>query len=164
MAEILLITPQEMTDTTILGGNVDLDKYRFCIFDTQLRVIEKLLGSELYEKIVADFEADNLSGLYLELFSDYVKPILKFSAVANYLEIASYMVDNGGIFKHSPEAKEIPSVSEITGLTQKYNSLADMFIIRMNKWLCNNHIIEYKHYQDKVNADRNLRTKIGWKL
>jgi hypothetical protein len=162
--ETLLITPAEITDTTILGGNIDLDKYRFCIFDTQLRVIEPLLGTELYEKVLTDYENNDLSGLYLELYSDYLKPILKFSSVANYLEIASYMVDNGGIFKYAPESKEIPSISEITGLTQKYNSLADMFIIRFDKWICNNTITEYNRYQDKVNAKSNLRTKIGWKL
>lgn len=164
MAETLLIQPSEITDTTILGGNVDLDKYTFCIFDTQIRVLEPLLGSELYERIVTDFENEDLSGLYLELYTDYVKPILKFSSVSNYLEIASYMVDNGGIFKHSPEAKEIPTTAEITGLTQKYNGLADMFIIRLEKWFCKNSIPEYKCYQEKVNANKNLRTNIGWKL
>ena len=58
MAEFLFIQPTEITSTTIMGGNVDIDKYLFCIADTQISVIEPLLGTELYDKILADAEAD----------------------------------------------------------------------------------------------------------
>lgn len=163
MAEILLLNPNEITDATILGGNVDFDKYRFCIFDTQIKVIEPLLGTELYEYLKTNNGV--LSGLYLELYSNYVKPILKFSSLATYLEFAPYMVDNGGIFKHQAEAKEIVSTQEVTGLAQKYNGLADMYIIRFNKWICNNQINEYHFSTDQnVNPNKNLRTIIGWKI
>lgn len=164
MAEILLITPTEITETTILGGNVDTDKYTFCILDAQLRVIEPMLGTELYEKIKTDLENNTLAGLYLELYNDYIKPITKFSTIANYLDIASYMVDNGGVFKHAPESKEIVSVSEVSSLVQKYNGMADMFIIRFQKWICKNYLIEYKSCQDKVNADKDIKTTFGWKF
>jgi len=164
MAEILFITPTEMTNTTILGGNVDFDKYTFCVLDTQLRVIEPLLGTELYEKIKTDLDANALAGLYLELYNDYLKPITKFSSVANYLDIASYMVDNGGIFKHAPENKEIVGISEVSSLVQKYNGMSDMFIGRFQKWICKNPLVEYKTHQDKVNADKNIKTTFGWKF
>jgi hypothetical protein len=39
MAELLFITPQEITETTIVGGNVDFDKYVPCILETQLKTI-----------------------------------------------------------------------------------------------------------------------------
>lgn len=162
MAETLLITAEEISDTTILGGNIDVDKYRFCIFDAQISVLEPLLGSELYDYIITN--RNNLSGVYLTLFQEYIKPILKFSVVASYLEIAPYMVDNGGVFKHSPDNKEIVNLNENTTLIQKYKGLADMFIIRFEKFICENNIPEYKTAQDEVNAQRNLRTTIGWKL
>jgi len=163
MAEILLIAPPDITDKSILGGNVDVDKYRFCILDTQVRVLEPLLGSTLYQYILTN--KDTLTGLYLELFNDFIKPILRFGTIANYLSIASYMVDNGGIYKHTADNKEIVSVNEVTGLVQKYNSLADMYIIRFHKWICENHIPEYASSSDNiVNPDKNLRTKLGWKL
>lgn len=163
MAEILLINPNEITETTILGGNVDFDKYRFCIFDTQIKTIEPLLGSELYEYIKTN--KDTLSGLYLELYNGYVKPILKFSSLATYIDIAPYMVDNGGVFKHQAESKEIVSTQEVNGLSQKYNGLADMYIIRFNKWICDNHIDEYHYSTDQnVNPNKNLRTTTGWHI
>jgi hypothetical protein len=36
MAELLLITPQEIAQTTVMGGNVDIDKYTFAIANVQL--------------------------------------------------------------------------------------------------------------------------------
>lgn len=163
MAEILLINPNEITETTILGGNVDFDKYRFCVFDTQIKVIEPLLGSSLYEYIKTNL--NTLNGVYLELYNSYIKPILKFSSLASYIEIAQYLVDNGGIYKHQAESKEIASTQEVNGLAQKYNGLADMYIIRFEKWICENNIDEYRSSTEQnVNPVKNLRTINGWKL
>jgi hypothetical protein len=164
MAEFLFQTPQEITATTIMGGNVDPDKYLFNIANVQLTIIEPLLGTLLYDKIYTEAEADTLSGDYLTLYNDYVKPIVKNSAVADYLTIASYMVANGGIFKHTGENIEVVDKQEAQFLAQKYNGLAQMFIQRFNKWICKNPLPEYKCYQDEVNANRNVKVTAGWKL
>lgn len=163
MAEVLLINPNEITETTILGGNIDFDKYRFCIFDTQIKTIEPLLGSELYEYLKTN--RLTLGGLYLELYNDYVKPILKFSSTATYLEISNYLVDNGGVFIHKAESKEKPTDIQMSGLIQKYRGLTDMYIIRFNKWICQNVINEY-HYstEQNVNPIKDLRTITGWHI
>src|SRR6478735_11670448 len=112
MAELLFITPEEIAATTIMGGNVDIDKYLFCIANVQLTVIEPLLGTELYNKIVDDIENDTLSGLYLKLFDDFVKPITKNESVGQYIEIASYILDNGGLYKHTADNAEIVDKQE----------------------------------------------------
>ena len=103
----LLIRPSEITEMTPLGGNIDVDKIKPVIFDVQITVIEPLLGTNLYNKIITDFENDDLSGDYLELYDNYLKPILRHQIFAEYVEIASYSVDNGGIFKHQPENSQI---------------------------------------------------------
>ena len=164
MAEFLFITPEEIQSTTIMGGNVDADKFLFCIANVQLTIIEPLLGSELYNKILIDAENDTLTGLYLELYNIYIKPITKNSAVAEYLTIASYMVQNGGIFKHTGENIEVVDKQEIQYLAQKYNGIAQMFVQRFNKWICNNHLLEYKFHQDEVNANKGIKLTAGWKL
>jgi hypothetical protein len=164
MAEFLFITPQEMASTTILGGNVDIDKYLFCIANVQLTIIEPLLGTELYDKILTDAENDELTGLYETMYNDYVKPITKNKAIAEYIEIGQYMVDNGGIYKHTGENIEVVSKDEVMFLSNKYNAYAQMLILRFNKWICNNTIPEFKTYQDDVNANRNIKVTAGWKL
>lgn len=164
MAEFIFITPQEMAQTTLLGGNVDIDKYIFCIANVQLTVIEPLLGTELYEKIKTDAENDDLTGLYLELYDKFVKPITKNEATAQYIEIASYMLTNGGLFKHTGENIEVVDKQEAQFLAQKYSAMAQMYVQRFNKWICKNTITEYKTYQDEVNAIKDVKLTAGWKL
>lgn len=164
MAELLFVTPQEMTSSTILSGNTDTDKYLFCILNTQLTTIEPLLGSELYNKIISDIEAETLTGFYLELYTDFIKPITKNEALAQYIEIASYMVDNAGIYKRSGENVEVVDKDEVQYLSGKYKSLAQMYVTRFEKWICKNPLVEYKTIQDEVNALKNINLNVGWKL
>jgi len=77
MAEFLFVTPEEMASTTVLGGNVDVDKYIPCVASVQLTIIEPLLGTLLYDKISTDAENDDLAGLYLTLYDDFVVTISK---------------------------------------------------------------------------------------
>ena len=163
MAELLFITPDELAKTTILGGNVDRDKYTFSILNVQVTVIERLLGTELYDKIVSDVENATLTGLYETLYNDYVKPITKYEACAEYIEVASFMLNNGGLFKHTADNSETVSKDDTYNLSQKYHGLAQMYVERFNKWICNNNIPEYKTYQDEVNAGK-IQNTSGWYL
>lgn len=158
MAELLFITPQEMTSSTILSGNTDTDKYLFCVLQAQITTIEPLLGSELYEKIIDDIEGVGLTGLYLELYTDFIKPITKNEALAQYIEIASYVVDNGGIYKRAGENVEVVDKNEVQYLAGKYKSLAQMYVGRFEKWICKNPLAEYK------DALKNINLNVGWKL
>lgn len=166
MAEILFISPTDLTDGTIISGNTDIDNYLYCILDTQVRVLEPILGSLLYDKIKTDLDSNSLAGLYLELYSEYVKPITKFESCATYLEVASYMVTNGGVLKHSPEGKEVVSKDEVYSLSQKYHGTSDMYIIRLKKWFCKHgsELTEYISDQDEVKPNKNVRTIAGWRF
>jgi hypothetical protein len=164
MAEFLFVTPQEIASTTIMGGNVDVDKYIFCIANTQATVIEPLLGSLLYEKILEDAENDDLSGDYLILYNKYIKPITKYQSVAQYVEIGSIIVSNGGIFKHVAENSEIVTREELLSLSQQYRAFAQMYVQRFNRWICKNPIDEYKNNQEDVLPNKDLKLTAGWKL
>jgi len=157
--EILLIRPSEITEFTPLGGNVDIDKYKPCIYDVQITVIEPLLGTELYEKIKTDFNDDALAGLYLTLYNNYLKPILRHQVFAEYSEIASYMVDNGGIFKHQPTDSVVVEKSEVQYLAQTQRTKAQLYIERARKWLCENPLDEYNRCDTT-----NVKVTSGWHL
>ena len=162
MAELLFITPQEITETTIVGGNVDFDKYVPCILETQLKTIEELLGSELYNKIVNDLEGTGLSGDYLILFNDYIKPITKNESVATYILISPYSLGNGGLFKRTFNGVETIDYKEVQNLSQRYSSISQMYINRFHKWIEANHLEEYKTQQEEVNASKNINLNNGW--
>lgn len=163
MAKVLFITPQEITQTTIMNGNVDVDKYKMCIEEVQLRFIEPLLGSELYDKIIADILGDGLTGLYLEMFNDYIKPITKYEAISDYVAISPYTLANNGLFKNSPDNVEVVSVKEVEALSDRYGSISQTFVNRFAKWIRLNkaNIPEYKLNQDGVDAEE-INVNNGW--
>lgn len=154
----LLITPQEITEQTIISGNVDYAKYLYVIENSQLLFLEPILGEDLYNKIVTDFENDDLTGDYLILYNDYIKPIIKYASVGNYINVANYQIGNSGIFKFTGESKETVSDSECKVLAQNYFSMAESFKNKMIKFLCDNPIPEYKN-----NAE-NKTLRGGWYL
>lgn len=166
MAELLFISPQEMTNTTILGGNVDFDKYRLNILNAQKTVVEVLLGTELYDKIVTLVTAGTIGDvgneLYNTIYTEYVKPITKNEALSEYVTVSGFMISNGGAFKHAPEGTEIMDKDEKALVSQIYSGLADTYVIRFNKWICLNSIPEYKTYQDEVNASKSINNTGGW--
>lgn len=158
--EILLIKPSEIAEFTPLGGNVDTDKYLPCVYDVQIMVIEPLLGVDLYEKIKADFEADELAGNYLILYTNYLKPILRHQCFAEYVEIASYVVANGGVFKHQPANSQVVEKSEVQYLAQTHRTKTQVYIERAEKWLCTANLPEYNSYCNK----NSVKVSSGWHL
>jgi len=162
MAIKLFETPQEIANTTILGGNIDVDKYAFVINSVMITTLEPLLGSELYDKILTDWTADTLAGDYLTMFTEFIKPITKNESAAEYIEMSSYTLGNGGLFKHSPDNAEVVDKDEAQFLSGKYHNIAQMYIQRFNKWICKNPITEYKTSQDEVNASKSLTVRSGW--
>ena len=83
-----LITAQEVKSNTSMGGNVDSDLFNHIINDVQVMILENVLGTKLYDKIVTDFNeggTNNLAGDYLTMFNDYIKPVLWHSVFAEYL-------------------------------------------------------------------------------
>lgn len=163
MQELLFITPDELAKTTILGGNVDRDKYTFSILNVQKTVIERLLGTELYDKIINDIENQTLIGLYEELYNNYVKPITKYESCAEYVEVSSFILDNGGLYKHTANNAETATQDETYRISQKYHALAQVYVQRFEKWICRNHLPEYKCHQDEVNASK-IKNTSGWYL
>jgi hypothetical protein len=133
------------------------------ILFVQLTVIEPLIGTLLFEKIVKDFEDDTLDGNYKILFDKFITPILKYEAVAEYIEVGNYLVENGGTYTHVADNRQVTTKDETQFLAGKYHLLAQNFINRFNKWICSgqNAIPEYKQWQNEVNA-QNLSVRSGW--
>lgn len=164
MAITLIIRPSEITEMTPLGGNIDIDKILPVIYDVQITVIEPLLGTNLLNKIILDIENENLQGDYLILYEQYLKPILRHQIFAEYVEIASYSVDNGGIFKHQPTDSQIVDKTEVQYLAQTQRTKAQMYIDRAHRYLCNMNIPEFRDWNVLNNKVKNIKVSGGWYL
>ena len=167
MADILILTNEQLISGSPLGGNIDIDKYQSVIKETQVLVIEPILGTKLYNKVLADFDANTLAGDYLELHTKYLVPVLVHSVAAEYITVASFNVANGGVFRYSPQDAIPASMSEISKLADNERAKADIYIQRLQDYLCNKNIAEYDAPQDNtydVKKDTNVGLMGGWRL
>jgi hypothetical protein len=130
-------------------------------------VLEPVLGTKLYYKILIDFDNDSLTGLYLQMFDDYIKPVLWHSVFAEYVKVGTLTIGNGGIYRKISDEAQLASEQEINMVVKSYQSKADTYIDRLNRFLCDQdqNIPEYTYNQDNdydIDPHHNLRTISGW--
>jgi hypothetical protein len=124
---IILLQTNDVAKNTIIGGNVDIDRLLPSIKACQETMIRKLLGIPLYTKICNDYLAGGgaagLTGLYLTLYNDYLKPMLIHGSSDIFLRSGAYLVSNNGITKSkTPDADSI-SKEEVDYLAQASRGL-----------------------------------------
>lgn len=144
MATIILINNDELVKNTILGGNIDKDRYVSSIKIAQNTYIKPLLGDDLYNKICQDYFNDTLTGLYNTLYEDFVKDLVIHSATMYYLTHGAYMVSNNGITKMRSDSAETVSKEELDFLVDSSKKLYYLYERNFLKWIKANPLTEYK--------------------
>ena len=165
MATTILLNADEITKYTIIGCNVDIDKILPSIKTCQDIKIKKLLGVNLYNKICADFNTDTLTGLYLELYDDYVKSLVIHGSTAIFLQSGAYLVTDNGITKGKSETAEAVTKSEVDFLVQSSRQLYEDYKQEFLEWIKINggDIPEYITNTQSNNSSRILNVG-GWLL
>jgi hypothetical protein len=162
-----LITSEEIRLNTPMGGNVDSDKFINFITDVQVMILEPVLGTKLYDKIITDFNSSSLADVYLQMFDDYIKPVIWHSVFAEYVKIGSIIVGNGGMYRHVAQDAEIARLDDINYIAKNAQSKADTYIDRLIRFLCDQDIEEYTRNQDNdydIDPVDALQTISGWHL
>lgn len=152
MAQALLISRKDIVKFTALNGNVDTDKFIQFVKIAQDIHIQNYLGTDLLNKIEADIIASSLSGSYLSLVTDYVKPMLIHWAMVEYLPFAAYTLANKGVFKHSSENATNVDKNEIDFLIEKERNLAQYYTDRFISYMSFNND-SFPEYNSNSNED-----------
>lgn len=170
----IFIKVSEVIQGTPIGGNIDVDRLSPSIIDVQVMTILPLLGQTLYELLMLEIEDSTLSAQNTTLLNDYVKPIMRHLVAADFIENSSYMVANGGVFKHQPKDAVAVDKSEVQYLAQIQRSKAQTHISRCENWLCKNGLgYNYNYGFDENNEGgyyfcdnklNNIKVSGGWHL
>jgi len=166
MAQALLISRKDIVKFTAMNGNVDTDKFIQFIKVAQDIHIQNYLGTDLLNKIESDIIASTLSGDYLTLVTDYVKPMLIHWAMVEYLPFAAYTVANKGVYKHTSENATNVDKTEIDFLVEKERNLAQYYTDRFISYMSfnNNSFPEYNtNSNEDVYPDKDASFE-GWVL
>lgn len=153
MAEALLISRKDVVKFTAMNGNVDTDKFIQYVKIAQDKHIENYLGTDLLNKIQADIIANTLTGDYLTLVNDYVKPALLHFTMVEFLPYSNYTIANKGVFKHTSENADGVTKEEIDYLLEKERDTAEYYINRLVEYLTYQAPSKFTEYYTNVNED-----------
>ena len=153
MAEAILITRKDVVKFTAMNGNVDTDKFIQYIKIAQDVHIQNYVGTELLKAIQAKITASTLTGDYLALVTDYIKPMLIHWAMVEYLPFAAYTIANKGVYKHSSENAENVSKEEVDFLMEKERDIAQYYTDRFISYMSFNASSKFPEYYTNNNED-----------
>jgi hypothetical protein len=153
MAQALFVTRKDVVKFTAVNGNVDTDKFIQYVKIAQDIHIQNYIGTDLYNKLQADILASNLTGDYLDLVTDHVKPMLIHWSMVEYLPFAAYTVANKGVFKHSSENAENVSKEEVDFLIEKERDTAQYYTDRFIDYMSYNASSKFPEYYTNNNSD-----------
>jgi len=135
----LLLKPNDIPRITSLSGNIDIDSLKPHIFTAQVTDIKRILGKELYDKMLDDVLVDE----YLTIYDDYLIFILSYYATAYFIDFGGIKIVNSGIVKLAVEGGETATLKDIEKLAEKYRKLAINFEGQLLEYLKTIEIPEY---------------------
>lgn len=166
MAEALLITRKDIVKFTAMNGNIDTDKFIQYVKIAQDKHIENYLGTDLLEAIKTKIVGSTLTGDYLTLVNDWIKPCLIHWSMVEFLPFSSYTIANKGVFKHTSENAENASKEEIDYLLEKERNTAQYYTERLIEYLSFNAPSKFPEYYTNTNEEVHPDKDIfgGWVL
>jgi len=120
----LLISIDDVTRLSGFDGNIDNDSINPFIFMAQNSEIKRILGADLYNKIVTDYENEVLTGDYLTIYNNYVSIILAYFTCSFYLQLGVPKVSQNGVYLVTPEKTEQIFDDKTNKMADKYEKLA----------------------------------------
>ena len=152
MAKALFISTNDIVKYTMLNGNVDPDTYTQFIFQAQQIHIQNYLGTKLYNKINDGIVAGNLTQPYLDLLKDYIKFMVIWYSMVEFLPYASVKISEKGVFKHNSENSTTVDKIEIDSLIANARDTAQSYTNRFIDFMTFNQV-DFPEYNTNSNAD-----------
>ena len=146
MDDILLIVKGSdlMNRLTAINGNVDINKLLSSIWTSQVTDIKRILTTDLYNKILTDFDNNSLTGIYETIFNNYVSIMLVFYSTSDFIMKNSIIIGNGGNFKHKPDNGEIVDYKEVDRQVKYYREMGANFELEFYEFMKDKNIPEYR--------------------
>lgn len=143
MERILLLKQDDLNRLTSISGTVDVDKWAHWLNSAQRTKLMPVLGSALFNKLLTDYDEDNLTGNYEVLYNEYVVEFLAYMTAYFSISYGTVQFDNAGAYVKTIENGE-PVEDEVLMRTGKmYKELANGVELNMLKWLCTAGLAEY---------------------
>lgn len=153
MENTLLISEAKLKRFTDINNNLDVDLISSVIREAQIIHITRLLGSKLYDKIIADVDAGTITGDYKTLLDDFIQDALIYWSYYESLETIYLRPRNAGLIKPTGGENNIDAdLALYDKKRQSVKNKAEYFSQRLVDHLCFNNSL-YPEYGQETNDD-----------
>lgn len=149
----LFISPEYLKNHTFLNNSVEDSYLRPAINIAQDKWISPYLGDNLYSRLKTDVEGDSLSGNYLILLRDYIRPALAWWTLVEYMPNALTKIDNGGLVQRTSEDVNAASQVEEGELKSQARETAKYYTEVLWRYLCHNSDL-FDEYSENTDEQR----------
>lgn len=148
---ILLISDTMIKERTAIHGNIDPKLIYPDIKVAQDMYILPLLGTNLYNKlqsIVSDgtITSSPANSNYKFLMDKYLVDALMYYTLSELPTTISYQFWNKGVVRKHGQDTDLPSMSELMDLSNKYKSRAEFYAQRMRLYIVQNSSAMFPEY------------------
>lgn len=155
--DILLISDTMIKERTAIHGNIDPKLIYPDIKVAQDMYIHPVLGTALYNKLQAIISDGTISSNvalinYKTLIDRYIVDSLIYYTLAELPTTISYQFWNKGIVRKQGDNTELPTMSELLDLANKYKNRAEFYSNRLRLYLKQNAPAMFPEYINPGNG------------
>ena len=130
-----MLTADYYKRNTVVNLNVDEELLHPQIIKAQNVRIEKILGTSLFNVVLAEIDAQTYTARVTTLLEDYIQPALVEWITYTALPYLNYKLTNKSVSKKSSDNSEPSELNEINYLRQNIRDDAEYYSERTTKFL-----------------------------
>ena len=148
----LFISENYLKEYSIINGNADMKVITPTIQLVQDLFIHPILGSDLYDEIVAEINASSVSTANQNLLDNYIIPCMLWFILCECTPVFKYRYMNKGVMVKNSENSSPADLNEIQFLMDKWRNNAEEYAERATKFLRKN-TVTYPNYLNNPDYD-----------
>lgn len=149
----ILIPLDYIKKITPINSPVDDNLLNSAAYIAQDKWVRPYLGDALYNKIVTDTAAGNISGVYLLLRDTYMADAIAWWCYFEVLPHCTYKIDNGTINQRVSEDTQPIDNTTLNRLLDSGRANAEYYTKRLSEYICA-HNTDYPELNQNTDEDR----------
>jgi hypothetical protein len=159
---ILLVSDLMIKERTAIHGNIDPKLIYPDIKAAQDMYIEPILGTALFNKLLSIVDDDSINTdavliQYKNLLDRYIADTLILYTLKELPLGLSYQFWNKGVVRKTGDNTELPSMSDLIDLSNRYKDRAEFYAERLRKYLMQYASQYFSEYLNGNNTIDSLR-------
>lgn len=148
---VLILEVDRFKSLTTVDDNMSDKDITIAISTVQETVLKPFLGSELYDKIIAGIQNENLESTYQALVIEKIWPVLVRAALYKLYTFSLYKLKAQNIAKNKDGNTDYISTSELSALQIETQSELEVFKNMLREYLNDNRSTfpEWEYSEDK---------------